>query len=74
MLIGVQGLEKVFRQGFLRRRVHAVKGVSFQVQRGDIFGFLGAVQDGTALRVRGARLRASRPAEQAPLYGLAVIA
>ncbi|MCK6535336.1 MAG: ABC transporter ATP-binding protein [Polyangiaceae bacterium] len=41
VLIGVQGLEKVFRQGFLRRRVHAVKGVSFQVQRGDIFGFLG---------------------------------
>ncbi|HKY38620.1 MAG TPA: ABC transporter ATP-binding protein [Polyangiaceae bacterium] len=40
-VIQVEGLKKEFRQGFFMRRVLAVKDVSFQVQRGDIFGFLG---------------------------------
>jgi ABC-2 type transport system ATP-binding protein len=40
-LIRVEGLSKEFRLGFLRRRVQAVRGVSFEVGRGDIFGFLG---------------------------------
>jgi len=41
VLIQVDGLRKEFRHGFFRRRVKAVKGISFRVQRGDIFGFLG---------------------------------
>ncbi len=40
-LVAVHDLKKEFRQGFFMRRVLAVKGVSFDVQRGDIFGFLG---------------------------------
>jgi ABC-2 type transport system ATP-binding protein len=41
-LIDVRGLEKTFNVGFLeRKRVAAVKGVSFDVRRGEIFGFLG---------------------------------
>jgi ABC-2 type transport system ATP-binding protein len=40
-LIRVDKLRKEFRQGFFMRRVLAVKSVSFEVQRGDIFGFLG---------------------------------
>src|SRR3954463_9007217 len=41
-LIDVRGLEKTFRTGFLeRKQVAAVKGVSFDVRRGEIFGFLG---------------------------------
>lgn len=39
--IRVSNLEKQFRIGFSRRRVQAVRGISFQVPRGDIFGFLG---------------------------------
>jgi ABC-2 type transport system ATP-binding protein len=35
------GLAKTFRLGFLRKRVQAVKDVSFDVHRGEIFGFLG---------------------------------
>jgi ABC-2 type transport system ATP-binding protein len=40
-LIRTQNLQKTFRQGFLMRRVEAVKGISFEVERRDIFGFLG---------------------------------
>jgi ABC-2 type transport system ATP-binding protein len=40
-VIRVERLQKEFRQGFFMRRVQAVKDVSFQVDRGDIFGFLG---------------------------------
>jgi ABC-2 type transport system ATP-binding protein len=41
MPIEVEALGKVFRQGFFRRRVQALKGISFSVQNGEIFGFLG---------------------------------
>jgi ABC-2 type transport system ATP-binding protein len=40
-VIRVERLQKEFRQGFFMRRVQAVKDISFQVERGDIFGFLG---------------------------------
>jgi ABC-2 type transport system ATP-binding protein len=41
-VIDVQALRKTYRDGFLgRRRVEALKGVSFQVERGTIFGLLG---------------------------------
>ena len=41
VLIDVRNLAKTFRVGFFARRVEAVKGVSFDVRRGEIFGFLG---------------------------------
>jgi ABC-2 type transport system ATP-binding protein len=34
-------LAKTFRLGFWRKRVDAVKDVSFEVRRGEVFGFLG---------------------------------
>ena len=41
-VIDIQELRKTYRDGFLgRRRIEALKGVSFQVQRGTIFGLLG---------------------------------
>ncbi|MCH2108761.1 MAG: ABC transporter ATP-binding protein [Polyangiaceae bacterium] len=40
-LIAVENLEKTFRLGLRRKKVEAVRGVSFSVQDGDIFGFLG---------------------------------
>ena len=40
-VIEVRGLSKTFSVGFFGRRVEAVKGVSFTVRRGEIFGFLG---------------------------------
>lgn len=40
-LIRVDDLRKVFRHGLSLKRVEAVRGISFEVPRGDIFGFLG---------------------------------
>jgi ABC-2 type transport system ATP-binding protein len=41
-VIDVQDLRKTYRDGFIRRRqVEALKGVSFRVERGTIFGLLG---------------------------------
>ncbi len=40
-LIDVRDLAKTFKIGFWGRPVQAVRGVSFAVQRGEIFGFLG---------------------------------
>ena len=41
-VIDVQALQKTYRDGFLgRRRIEALKGVSFRVERGTIFGLLG---------------------------------
>ena len=40
-ILKVEGLAKTFRKPFSRKKVEAVKGVSFVVERGEIFGFLG---------------------------------
>ena len=39
--IRVDDLKKTFAFGFLRRKVQAVRGVTFQVRPGEIFGFVG---------------------------------
>ncbi|MGB8331725.1 MAG: ABC transporter ATP-binding protein [Polyangiales bacterium] len=41
LVLEVRGLWKVFHIGFFRKRVEAVRGTSFQVARGEIFGLLG---------------------------------
>jgi ABC-2 type transport system ATP-binding protein len=40
-VIRVEELAKTFAFGFFRKKVQAVKGISFDVRRGEIFGFLG---------------------------------
>ncbi len=40
-VVEVKALEKTFVRGFFRKRTAAVRGVSFEVERGEIFGFLG---------------------------------
>jgi len=40
-VISIRELRKDYRQGFLMRWVTAVRNVSFEVERGDIFGFIG---------------------------------
>ncbi len=41
IVLEVKGLWKVFHIGFFRKRVEAVRGTSFAVKRGEIFGLLG---------------------------------
>lgn len=41
VLIDVKNLEKTYTVGLRRRKVHAVRGISFQVKRGEIFGIVG---------------------------------
>ncbi|MCC6877836.1 MAG: ABC transporter ATP-binding protein [Sandaracinaceae bacterium] len=40
-IVRVRDLQKTFRIGFFRRKVEAVRGLSFEVRRGEIFGLLG---------------------------------
>ena len=40
-VLEVADLHKTFFVGFMRKRVDAVQGVSFEVKRGEIFGFIG---------------------------------
>ena len=40
-VVEVRDLHKTFRIGFLRKRVEAVRGVSFEVRPGEVFGLLG---------------------------------
>jgi ABC-2 type transport system ATP-binding protein len=41
VVLRADALGKTFRLGFFRRRIEAVRNVSFEVRRGEIFGFLG---------------------------------
>jgi ABC-2 type transport system ATP-binding protein len=41
VVLRVEGLAKTFRKPFTGKKVEAVKGISFAVERGEIFGFLG---------------------------------
>ena len=50
--IQVAGLTKVFRTPFRRKRVEVLRGVSFSVRRGDIFGFLGPNGAGKTTTIR----------------------
>jgi len=41
LALRADGLAKTFRLGFLRKRIEAVKQATFDVRRGEIFGYLG---------------------------------
>ena len=41
VVLSVEKLAKTFKKPFTGKKVEAVRGVSFEVKRGEIFGFLG---------------------------------
>jgi ABC-2 type transport system ATP-binding protein len=71
-VIRVERLQKEFRQGFFMRRVQAVKDVSFQVDRGDIFGFLGPNGAGKTTTIKMLTGLISPTGGRAELFGEAV--
>ena len=68
-VIEVRDLHKVFPVGFRRRKVYAVRGISFEVRQGDIFGFLGPNGAGktTSIKVLTGLIRPSQG--QVRLFG-----
>jgi ABC-2 type transport system ATP-binding protein len=40
-ILNIENLKKTFRIGFLRKRIEAVRGVSFSVNQGEILGLIG---------------------------------
>jgi ABC-2 type transport system ATP-binding protein len=71
-VIRVERLQKEFRQGFFMRRVQAVKDISFQVDRGDIFGFLGPNGAGKTTTIKMLTGLISPSSGRAELFGDAV--
>ena len=61
-VVQIFNLHKTFHTGFFRKRVDAVKGVSFEVERGEIFGLLGPNGAGktTTLKVMMGLIKPSR--------------
>ena len=50
--IAVSALAKVYRTPFARRKVEALRGVTFEVRKGEIFGFLGPNGAGKTTTIR----------------------
>lgn len=71
-LIRVANLSKTFRLGFWMRRVEAVRGISFDVHRGDIFGFLGPNGAGKTTTIKVLTGLISPTGGSAELFGKAV--
>jgi ABC-2 type transport system ATP-binding protein len=68
-VLSVDGLYKTFRLGFFRKRVEAVRGVSFEVNQGETFGLLGPNGAGKTTSIK-AILRLILPdAGQISLFG-----
>ncbi|MGB5695711.1 MAG: ABC transporter ATP-binding protein [Polyangiales bacterium] len=61
-VLDVDGFRKVFRIGFFRKRIEAVKGISFSVKKGEIFGLLGPNGAGKTTTIK-AMLRLISPTE-----------
>ena len=69
-MVHVKGLKKTFTTGLLiRKRVEAVKGVSFDVRRGEIFGFLGPNGAGKTTTIKVLMGLIAPTAGEATLFG-----
>ncbi len=52
LAIEIQDLRKTYRTPFARKRVEALRGVTFSVERGEIFGFVGPNGAGKTTTIR----------------------
>ncbi len=71
-VISIKELRKDYRQGFFMRRVTAVRNVSFEVRRGDIFGFIGPNGAGKTTTLKVLMGLARPTAGSASIFGIEV--
>ena len=71
-VIEVQNLQKVFRHGLSSRRVQAVRGISFSVRSGDIFGFLGPNGAGKTTTIKMLTGLISASGGEASIFGVPI--
>jgi ABC-2 type transport system ATP-binding protein len=71
-VLQVQDLRKEFVRGFLRKRTVAVAGISFEVHRGEVFGFLGPNGAGKTTTMKMLMGLIHPSAGQATILGAAV--
>ncbi len=72
VILRVDGLAKTFRKPFTGKKVEAVRGVSFDVRRGEIFGFLGPNGAGKTTTIKMLTGLIQSTAGSASLFGLPV--
>jgi len=72
IILRVDGLAKTFRKPFTGKKVEAVRGVSFEVARGEIFGFLGPNGSGKTTTIKMLTGLISATRGSATLFGHAV--
>ena len=51
-VIGLNGVEKTFRDFWLRPLAHAVRGLDLEVRRGDVFGLIGPNGSGKSTTIK----------------------
>ena len=69
IILRVEGLAKTFSKPFTGKKVEAVRGVSFEVARGEIFGFLGPNGSGKTTTIKMLTGLISSTRGKATLFG-----
>lgn len=72
VVVSVNDLKKTFRIGFMRKRVDAVRGASFSVQRGEIFGLVGPNGAGKTTTIKMLMGLITPDAGSASIFGVPV--
>ncbi len=72
VVLSVDRIAKTFRKPFTGRKVEAVRGISFEVHRGEIFGFLGPNGSGKTTTIKMLTGLISATSGSAKLMGHAV--
>ena len=72
VIIDVKDLFKTYKTPFSRKLVHAVRGVSFEVRRGEAFGFLGPNGAGKTTTIRMLMGLIKPSAGDASLFGMQI--
>jgi ABC-2 type transport system ATP-binding protein len=68
-ILEVRDLHKTYRIGFTRRRVEAIRGLSFEVRQGEVFGLLGPNGAGKTSTIKAALRLVTPTSGEVRLFG-----